>query len=316
MLAHLGASVPGALATIQDDMAARGVFYPSFLYLGADDGVAKKLIELISAPVIEESYDNLLKCLAWIGNERVMHQFQAWRENPPAWQSELYLAPWEYSREAGWELTPDGNRRDLYLSMAHEVVQLVDGERVTDRSSALVLHLPEEGRCGWCGRQLVSLLSLDLRDQRLSFVMSSGSMLRIAICPWCSTYTTLFTDIDLEGASSWSNDNEERPPILDKIPDDGETEELIQQPIALGTQRRTPFEVAGRFMLDMKNISQLGGHPEWIQDAEYPICPTCQRHMICIAQISWEDFEEYAEGSTYAFVCLEDGKAATVYQQT
>ena len=93
-------------------------------------------------------------------------------------------------------------------------------------------------------------------------------------------------------------------------------EELIQQPITLGAQRRTPYEAVGRFMLDEPSISQIGGHPEWIQDAEYPICPTCHRHMICIAQISWEDFEEYAEGSTYAFVCLEDGKAATVYQQT
>jgi hypothetical protein len=52
LLAQLGASVPGALATIQGDMVERGIFYPSFLYLGASDDVAKRLIELISAPVI------------------------------------------------------------------------------------------------------------------------------------------------------------------------------------------------------------------------------------------------------------------------
>ena len=316
LLAQLGASVPGALATIQGDMVERGIFYPSFLYLGASDDVAKRLIELISAPVIKDSYNLLLLCLAWIGNERVVRQFQAWRENPPVWQTELYLAPWDYSLEAGWELTPEGTRRDLYLSTAYEVVQFVDGERATDHGPALTLHEPEEGRCGWCGRRLVSLLSLDLRDQQLSFVVPSGSLLRVAICPWCSTYTTLIADVDLEGASIWSDTNEEKPLILDKIRDDGETEELIQQPIALGTQRRTPYEAVGRFMLDMKSISQLGGHPDWIQDMEYPVCPICQRRMICIAQISWEDFEEYAEGSTYAFVCLEDGKAATVYQQT
>jgi hypothetical protein len=308
LLAQLGATVPGTLATIQDDLVECKVFYPSLLYLGADDEIATKLIELVSAPVIGESDDHLLSCLAWIGNERVVRQFQAWRENPPAWQSELYIPPWDYSLEAGWELTPEGTRRDLYLSAAHEMVQLVESERATDHGSPLMLHEPEEGRCGWCGRQLVSLLSLDLRDQRLSFLAGDGSLLRVAICPWCSTYTTLITDVDLDGASNWSNDNRERPLISDKVPDDGSEigmEELIQRSITLG-----------RFMLSEPGISQIGGYPDWIQDAEYPACPTGQRHMICIGQISWEDFEEYAEGSTYAFVCLEDGKAATVYQQT
>jgi hypothetical protein len=318
LLAQLGASVPGALATIQDDMVERRVFYPSFLYLGASDNVAKRLTELVSAPVIEESYNHLLLCLAWIGSERVVRQFQAWRGNPPAWQSELYLPPWDYSLDAGWELTAQGTRRDLYFSTAYEMIPR-DDEQATSSGSELTLHEPHEGRCGWCGRQLVTLLRLDLRDQRLAIATQDGSLLRIAICPWCSTYTTLITNVDLEGASSWSDANEERPAILDKISDDGseiEMEELIQRPIALGALRRTPYEAVGRFMLDEPGISQIGGHPDWIQDMEYPICPTCQQHMICIAQISWEDFEEYAEGSTYAFVCLEDGKAATVYQQT
>jgi hypothetical protein len=249
----------------------------------------------------------------------LVRQFQAWRENPPSWQNELYIPSWEYSLEAGWELTADRNRRDLYLPTAYESVRLDADEQARVHGSELTLHEPSEVRCSWCGRQLITLLRLDLRDQRLAFVTQYGSMLRIAICPWCSTYTTLFTNVDLEGASSWSDANEERPAILDKIPDDGsqiEMEELIQQPIALGAQRHTPYEAVGRFMLDEPGISQIGGHPDWIQDAEYPVCPTCQRHMVCIAQISWEDFEEYAEGSTYAFVCPEDGKAATVYQQT
>jgi hypothetical protein len=163
---------------------------------------------------------------------------------------------------------------------------------------------------------LVSLLSLDLRAQRLSFVPQDGSLLRIATCPWCSTYTTLFTDVDLGGASSWSDAYKERPAVLDKIADGGETEELIQLPVALGAQRHTAYKVVGRFRLDEPGISQIGGHPDWIQDMEYPVCPNCQKHMICIAQISWEHFEEYAESSTYAFVCLDDGKAATVNQQT
>ena len=86
--------------------------------------------------------------------------------------------------------------------------------------------------------------------------------------------------------------------------------------LALGAKRRTPFEVVGRFMLDETGISQLGGHPEWIQDASYPLCPSCRRHMPYIGQVSWWEFDELAEGSAYAFLCLPCGKAATIYQQT
>lgn len=314
LLAQLGSSVPIALATIQDDMVERRVFYPSFLYLGADDGVAKRLIGLISAPVIEESYDHLLKCLAWIGNERVVRQFQMWRENSPAWQSELYLAPWEYSLEAGWELTADGNRRDLYLATAYEVIALGESEQGSD--NLFTILAPHEGQCGWCGRQLLTLLQVDLRDSRLAFLAPEGSRLRIAICPSCSYYIAVLTDIDTAGGSSWSQENGGKPSTLSHVRDDEDMEDWPQQSFALGAQCRTPFETLGRFMLSMGGISQIGGHPEWIDDATYPTCPTCQRRMRFIAQLSWADFDTYGEGATYAFACLEDGKAATVYQQT
>jgi hypothetical protein len=161
--AQLGASVPGALATTQDDMVQRRVFYPPHLYLDANDEIANKLIELISAPVVEESYNCLLLCLAWVGNERVIRQFQAWREDPPAWRSELYVPPWEYSLEAGWELTDAGTRLDLYLPTAYEVIALGESEHEHGNYSAFTILAPHEEQCGWCGRQLLTVLQLDLR---------------------------------------------------------------------------------------------------------------------------------------------------------
>lgn len=62
--------------------------------------------------------------------------------------------------------------------------------------------------------------------------------------------------------------------------------------------------------------SQLGGVPNWIQDAEYPRCPGCQRRMLCIGQVAMDDIIPDHEGMTYAFLCAECGKAATTYQQT
>jgi hypothetical protein len=316
LLTQLGASVPGALTTIQAVMVERKVFYPTFLYLGADDTVAKKLIELISTPVIEENYNHLLLCLGWIGNERVVQQYQAWRENPPAWRSELYIPPSDYSKEAGWELTAEGTRRDLYLPSAYEVIALGESEQGQGSVSAFTILGAHEEHCDWCGHQLLTLLSIDLSDPRLAFLVLDGSRLRIAICPSCSYHAAVLTDIDTAGGSSWSDENGSRPSTLNHVRDDEDMENWPQQSFVLGVQRRTPFEILGRFMLSMGGISQIGGHPEWIDDATYPICPSCRRRMTFIAQLAWEDFDTYAEGATYAFVCLEDGKTATVYQQT
>jgi hypothetical protein len=128
LLAQLGASVPGALATIHNDMVERNVFYPPFLYLGAEDGIAKKLIEKVSNPPDDVSPYLMLRCLAWIGSELAIQQFQQWREHPPSWWGMSNLPPSEYTVEAGWELTTEGTRRDLYLATTYEIVQIGDGE--------------------------------------------------------------------------------------------------------------------------------------------------------------------------------------------
>jgi transposase len=56
----------------------------------------------------------MLFALAWIADDLVRDQFRAWREYPPPWRSHLYVAPHEYAHEAGWELTMEGGRRELY----------------------------------------------------------------------------------------------------------------------------------------------------------------------------------------------------------
>ena len=108
------------------------------------------------------------------------------------------------------------------------------------------------------------------------------------------------------------------PSILEKVGlgNDDDLPPPAPRRLVLGSKRRTPFEAVGRFRLDETGISQLGGHPDWIQDTDFPVCPSCQRRMMCIGQVSWEDIDEFAEGSTYAFLCLPCGKGATTYQQT
>ena len=62
-------------------------------------------------------------------------------------------------------------------------------------------------------------------------------------------------------------------------------------------------------------VSQVGGHPAWEQDAEYPPCPECRLPMRFVGQVATGEIEP-AEGITYAFLCPDCLMAATSYQQT
>ncbi len=305
-LGQLNTTVPGALTDLWDEFVAQQVFLPSWLYRGAPATMTQHLLRLLDDPAAREQRHLVLLALAWIDDDLVHTQFQAWRVHPPHWQAEEYLAPQEYATRAGWELTPDGGRRQLYRSTSYELIP-VDEPEYAPSAHAVAVSAPHEASCGWCGRGLVTLLDIDLGDPRCAFVVGeagSGAMrLRIAHCLWCSTYATLYTDIDLVGGSVWSAANEDKPRLLEWM-GNGAGEEMpgpALRRLALGTRRRTPFEAVGRFSLDETGVSQIGGHPEWIQDIAYPICPSCQRRMECIGQVSWEDLDEFAEGNTYVY---------------
>lgn len=81
-----------------------------------------------------------------------------------------------------------------------------------------------------------------------------------------------------------------------------------------GTPR--PRIESANWLVPGVRFSQVGGHPTWIQDAEYPRCPDCGRTMPFVAQLSNEDIEEGAEGIYSIFACRECGVAATGYQRT
>ena len=247
-----------------------------------------------------------------------------WRETPPPWQSHLPFGAHEFAVDAGWELTPEGNRRDLYCRRSYELI-LADEPELTPSTHAVTVSTQTVSSCGWCGRKLVALLDIDLQDSRSASIVAGlgipegiGTRLRIAYCRWCSYYETLYTDVDLWGNVSWSDSNEKTPRILEKIGfgNEDDVPSPASRRLVLGPERRTPYEAVGRFHLDETGISQIGGSPEWIQDATYPICPGCQRRMVNIGQVYWQDVEQFAEGSTYAFLCMPCGKAATIYQQT
>jgi len=166
-------------------------------------------------------------------------------------------------------------------------------------------------KCGWCSRTLTVLLDLDLSHQTLSFFDISGTRLRISTCDVCTCYGTIFTEVDWDGCSEWSTQNQ-KPQYL---PGDSENwERLPSRRLVLSKSERGVYNAAD-WRIPISR-SQIGGYPTWIQDAEYPKCPVCSRRMRFVAQIAREDLEEHGEGAYYMFLCQSCKVAATSYQQT
>ena len=50
-------------------------------------------------------------------------------------------------------------------------------------------------------------------------------------------------------------------------------------------------------------MNTIGGFANWVQDAEYTICPHCGKPMKYLAQIQWDTVYDCAEGTLYVEFC-------------
>ena len=118
ILTHVAAIVPGSLQGLYPQLLARDLFWTEgMLFREAEPGLRDQLIALVEAgtsdPAFHPGYDQhaFLSILAAIGDEVVQATFRKWRDTPPPG----YPHPEEVLPGAGWELTPEGQRRDLYV---------------------------------------------------------------------------------------------------------------------------------------------------------------------------------------------------------
>ena len=308
VLVSLACLVPGALSGLHQDLVAREVFYPAEIYLGADAESRDALVQRVEWD--EANLDHLLVALAWIGDATVQQQFHSWRDSPPSWRDKLFIPPEAYARSAGWVLTVEGGRRDLFFQTCYTLVRLPGTKNApTDNPVAVVSVFPEH--CQWCEWEMTTLFDFALGSSRLEFLGLQGERLRVVRCDRCSLYAVIYMDVDTNGESSWAKENVEpdflggKRDIYPRLPVDRMT---------LGVKRRSPYEA--NWLALEQGHSQIGGHPAWVQDAEYPECPGCAELMTFIAQLLTYDLYDYREGTTFAFLCVPCGKTATVYQQT
>jgi hypothetical protein len=165
---------------------------------------------------------------------------------------------------------------------------------------------PGIGRCAWCNRHLASLLDLDLKDPRLSFLEIPGNRIRIPACIACTCYQPTYVQCDTDGNVKWCEKNLPAPNLRhDDFPP-------LPQPLLVLGEKRSPYES----MVRQWHQSQIGGCPAWAQSAEFPICCQCGEIMIFAGQVALYDVEKLGAGLFYGFLCRKCLISATCYQCT
>ncbi|MFF2483785.1 DUF1963 domain-containing protein [Paenibacillus sp. NPDC058071] len=277
---------------------------PGILYKEAGPSIRDELIHLVKSE--SDDRNHLLLALAWIGDEEVVRLFAEWRENPPQWASRLYIPPENYAHEAGWELDQDGRKRRLFHLECYPFEVHVEGSAGAEAVAALQT---DDQTCPWCQGKLTVLFDYHLQHPSVRFLKLSGERLRIAACIQCNCYGTVFTKVELDGSYSWSHFNT----VPDYLPITEPHEQQTWNKLQLSERKIGTYEGA-YWMLEV-STSQIGGHPAWIQDAEYPACPCCSNTMMFIGQIDMGQADN-SEGIYYTFLCNDCLIAAVNYQQT
>jgi hypothetical protein len=252
------------ISSLQQELIRLGELRPQFVFHRAAPKIRDLLTQHLARVAGHDVLltDKLLCALAWVGDERVVELFAGWRASPPQWAADLHIPPHRYSQQAGWELSPDSQRRNLYHEVCYPLIR--DDSSVTPSPVAVLTD--------------TNLLELDGTSPALAFL-------------GCAQHIVV--------------------PICDKGLVD---ERMPRRTLVPAAAPRSPWHAA----IDTlpTHHSQIGGHPAWIQDAEYPTCGECHRTMRCIGQVACEDVDPGREGTFYAFACADCATTASTYQQT
>lgn len=131
-------------------------------------------------------------------------------------------------------------------------------------------------------------------------------------CEFCSGFTDTLFMKEVDEMPRWCDFNKiniDVPQWVKSAP------QMPREILCLSNKSRSPyFAVEGHFE---KGISQIGGHPAWIQLPSYPQCPDCRTTMMFVGQISETDLNGFGDAIYYAFECADcDRFTASLKQHT
>jgi hypothetical protein len=291
ILKNLNFLVPGSLLDLHMEILESDLIDSPEFFINASDVVCHQVIRKLEQTTDPNQKINLIYILAWIGSTK------AQRELRELAQTSIELT-WgtvkikDLIPVAGWELTGDGKRRDLFYSKSY-CLDFVETKRLE--------FLTE--KCPWCKRSLFVPFDFNLLDSQIKFLEFQGTTLRIPTCINCVEYSPIFIRFDMQGLCQWSHLNI-KPDHLRTAPENEIEESWYPPKFQIGLQKRSPYEQSAWLPT---SFGQIGGFPGWVQSPEFPVCPKCQRRMIFLAQFD-------VSLVYYAFICIDCKIAATVTQ--
>lgn len=288
---------------------------PSFLLKDASPATRDRLLaSLEDHPGVAAG--NALHALAFIGDDAVASRFRAWEQSPPSWRERLHVGPEVYALQADWEPTADGTRRHLTFPAA---VAFQPGEAPPTGGT---IGGTADGRCPRCGGTLTNAVTIAGANPRYQAFELAG-VVSVPVCPPCA----MLTEANGDGAWDWvryETDGTSRIEATSAIePEHGDPE--LSLPVTWipateyvgGSAIHSIDTGPWRTHADCYEVPVVGGHPLWLQDAEYARCPDCGRRMRHLAWIPLHCLsEDGEEGIWYVQICTDDRVAVVVHQQT
>ncbi|QOY88771.1 DUF1963 domain-containing protein [Paludibaculum fermentans] len=199
-----------------------------------------------------------------------------------------------HARDIGMEKSAEGYRKlhseqTFHLSFPSSYI---DGSALAARwlpMAGLEYHglcLPQDhifggegtGECRRCHQRLVNLLTLTPVPPGLG--VTGLDQLSLQVCFSCLDLGVLFYEHDNHGST-----RESALTVREGVGRVENCGSLRQTPVGL---IRTPERWKWQdwaLSNSRENLNRLGGHPAWIQNAEYPACPQCRQTMIHLLQL-------------------------------
>jgi hypothetical protein len=303
-LADLADADPSRLTPHHALMLDLGLLWPAKLFRAAGADTITRAVAEIDAGQEHLRLNHLLLILAHSGHPVAEQAHRRWSSAPPPGAADLYIPPLAYTREGGWTIDADGTRRELCGDTAFEW-RLRETSQPGGETSQL-----NDATCSWCSSPMWRVADLDFADPSVAAALAhTGAAGRVLIetCHLCSCYDTVFTQVTADGGSSWWPGNT-APGYLPEVMNPEDPWTFLPTP---GPARPSPFQVSAW----SAGGSTLGGHPDWIQDADHPNCPGCGQAMDYLGLINGADISD-GEGAYYLHLHQPCGFAAVNYQQS
>lgn len=289
----------------------RDMYHASILFKDAPSEIRDRLLQQVEWD--NDNRNHILIILSWIGDAEVVRQFEEWRLHPPKWAGQLFVTPDVYALEGGWELATNGKKRDLISELCYAIRATDEQQECTSVTSDAHFLKRSNSNCQWCKRKLTALMDVVTTHPSLAYLGLSTERLQVATCEHCGGFSTIYMELDQQGEPVWSRFNQ-KPDYLPNWDDEDSSVTVEAAKLTLTSEPHSPY-YAATWTLTQQD-SQIGGHPSWVQDADFPYCPCCAQRMQFIGQMDWADFDQYSEGIFYMFICTEDRLTATLYQQS